>query len=95
MAQINNQFKEAKLASLQSIAFGFSIYDTNNFYDQCQLYLSVVNIYGQLGDLSILSHVEKYILFAISQKHSWDNSEDVLMLSYIYASIFKVRYLID
>ncbi|OXU27559.1 hypothetical protein TSAR_016895 [Trichomalopsis sarcophagae] len=90
---ISHQEKPAKLAALQSILFGFSSYDSSSFYDQCQLYLSIVEIYGKLGDLQFLSHVEKYALFAVNHNHKWNHCEDIVMLGHVYFSVFKVSLL--
>ncbi|XP_031780174.1 adenylate cyclase type 10-like isoform X2 [Nasonia vitripennis] len=90
---ISHRQKPAKLAALQSILFGFSSYDSSSFYDQCQLYLSIVEIYGKLGDLQFLSHVEKYMLFAINHNHKWNHCEDIAMLGHVYFSMFKVSLL--
>lgn len=32
------------------------------------------------------------MLFAINQKHKWNNSEDIVALTHVYSAMFKVRY---
>ena len=85
--------KAARVTSSQSIIRGFAKFHRGNFYDQCQLFVSAVEVHGALGDTTFVNTLEKYMLFAISQKEKWENSEEVVMLTEVYTTILKVRYL--
>ncbi|XP_051154584.1 uncharacterized protein LOC127277470 [Leptopilina boulardi] len=75
-----------------SLNLGFTNTNPWNFYEKCQLFLSVAKNLEQLKNYQLLEILIENIFLMIRQKENWCNVEELIVLANIFFAIIKIEF---